>query len=632
MTMSAHRRSNLRVLAAGALAGLLGEALLLLAVQARTLEAGLRSDFRIVAALEPGLDAERRGVVEERLLALPGTEAMDYVSPEAAVERLSAVDPAFSQSVALIGENPVPGSFEATLAPEAVAQAAEWVKSAQTLPEVAEASYSAPAARAIVELQFYGRWLALLLSLAAAGAASSAAGALWRAWRAGLAPGALGRSAAVGGLCAAGFVLGAAVAAFSGRPSAGWAPGWPPAALQAAAAAAAWLVGFAWSLSTDAGGDGARGRERRAAAAALAMLVLSVAGPARAADARAQRRELEALGKELERLRAEAERYRDEAGRAEKDMKESRAAEKRLQSRIGALRKDLSEADGRRRSLGGKLAAIEAARGEARRRLSREVKDYSRRGPLLAYAGSAGVLEDVVRRGALRAKADYLEGVRSVRDRTAGEHAAAERKKASLERKAKAGLSELEATRRTGALAQEAYETTSRRVGEAEARMRALEESRKALANLVRDLEKRESKAAQASFKAEPAVHPKTLPWPVSGKVVSAFGKKRVEELGTWTIHNGIEISAEAGTQVRPVLAGEVIYSGPFRSYGNVVIVNHGGGFYSIYGHLAGPLQPKGARARPEVALGVIAAGGGKVYLELRQAGRALDPMKWLKP
>ena len=147
----------------------------------------------------------------------------------------------------------------------------------------------------------------------------------------------------------------------------------------------------------------------------------------------------------------------------------------------------------------------------------------------------------------------------------------------------------------------------------------------------MRDLEKRESKTTQATFKAEPSVRPKTLPWPVSGRVVTSFGKKRVEELGTWTIHNGIEIAADAGTQVRPVLSGEVIYSGPFRSYGNVVIVNHGGGFYSIYGHLAGPLQPKGAKARPEVALGAVASGEGRLYLELRQAGRALDPVKWLK-
>lgn len=312
-------------------------------------------------------------------------------------------------------------------------------------------------------------------------------------------------------------------------------------------------------------------------------------------------------------------------------MKERRAEEKRLSGKIAVLRRDLDEADGRRRSLGGRLAAIETARADARRKLSRELKDYSRRSPLLAYAGSIGVLEDVVRRGAVRAKADYLEGVRSVRDRTADEHAAAERKKAALERKAKAGLSELARTRLSGVKAQEAYETTSRRAGEAEARLRALEESRKALANLVRDLEKRESKAAQAAFKADPAIRPKTLPWPVQGRVVSSFGKKRVVELGTWTIHNGVEIAAAAGTQVRPVRAGEVIYSGPFRSYGNVVIVNHGGGFYSIYGHLAGPLQPKGARARPEVALGVIAPEGGRVYLELRQAGRALDPMKWLK-
>lgn len=631
MNMPAHRRSNLRVLAAGALAGLLVEALLLLSSHARALEAGLREDFRVVVALESGLDAERRGVVEERLLALPGTESVEYLSPAAAIERLAAVDPAFPQALALIGENPVPGSFEAALSPEAVAQAAEWVKSAETLPEVAEATYSAPAARAVVELQFYARWLNLLLSLAGTGVALAAAASVWLAWRSGNAAGSARRAGMAGAVCAAGFVLGAVVAALTARPAAGWAPGWPAAAAQLAAVLLAGLGAFAWGLSSEASEDGSRGRERRAVTAALAVFFLVAQLPARAADAPSQRRELEALTKELEKMRGEADRYRDEAGRAEKDMKDSRAQQKRLEGKIGILRKDLDEADGRRRSLGGRLAAIETARSEARRKLSRELKDYSRRGPLLAYAGSAGVLEDVVRRGALRAKAEYLEGVRSVRDKTADEHAAAERKKASLERKAKAGLSELERTRRSGVLAQEAYETTSKKAGEAEARLRALEESRKALASLVRDLEKRESKAAQASFKAEPAIRAKTLPWPVQGKVVSAFGKKRVAELGTWTIHNGIEIASEPGTQVRPVRAGEVIYSGPFRSYGNVVIVNHGGGFYSIYGHLAGPLQPKGAKARPEVALGAVAAGEGRLYLELRQAGRALDPVKWLK-
>ncbi|TPW19018.1 MAG: hypothetical protein FD126_3107, partial [Elusimicrobia bacterium] len=139
MTMPAQRRSNLRVLAAGALVGLLSEAVLVVATQARLLEASLRSEFRVVAALEPGLDAERRGVVEERLLALPGTESAAYVSPEAAIDRLAELDPSFPKAVALIGENPVPGSFEVTLSPEAVAQAAEWVKSAETLAEVAEA-------------------------------------------------------------------------------------------------------------------------------------------------------------------------------------------------------------------------------------------------------------------------------------------------------------------------------------------------------------------------------------------------------------------------------------------------------------------------------------------------------------
>ncbi|MDE2291409.1 MAG: peptidoglycan DD-metalloendopeptidase family protein, partial [Elusimicrobia bacterium] len=211
------------------------------------------------------------------------------------------------------------------------------------------------------------------------------------------------------------------------------------------------------------------------------------------------------------------------------------------------------------------------------------------------------------------------------------EHAAAERRRAALARKTKAELSELARTRRSKDQMQAAYEENERRIDAAEARIRGLEQSRKALTDLVRSLERRESRAAQASYKALPPVRPHSLPWPVAGKVVSAFGKMRVAELGTWTIHNGVEIAAPPGSPVRPVRPGTVIYSGPFRSYGNVVIVNHGGGFYSIYGRLDGPLLAKGVRARPDAPLGVVGASQRKVYLELRQAGRALDPLRWLR-
>ncbi|MBI3298771.1 MAG: peptidoglycan DD-metalloendopeptidase family protein [Elusimicrobia bacterium] len=631
--MSAIRRVNSRVFLAAVMAGLLGESLLILEAQSRALEAAVRGDFRVVAALEAGVDEERRGVVEERLLALPGTETVDYVSPARVVERLAERDPGFPQAVALIGENPVPGFFEARLAAGQVAQAAEWVKAAEAIGELAEVSYSAPAARAVVELQFYARWARLVLGAAACLAGAAAAAWLWGAWRSGtLAEGAR-RSAGAALAAAGGWCAGALAAAAAARPAAAWNPAWPEPAVQAGALALCTLFILAWRAASEpAAGPASRGRERRAAAVALTLFAAAWALPGRAAEPAAKhKRELQALTRELEKAKGEAERFRAEAGKAERELGQTRRKQGRLESRIASLRRQSDEADGTRRSLGGRLATLDLARAEVRRRLARELSDYSRRETLLASAGTVGVLEDAVRRGAVHAKTAYLGGVSAEHRRTATEHAAAERRRAALSRKTRSELSELERARKSGAKARETFAETTRRMGEAEARIRGLEESRRALTSLVRELEKREPKSAQAAYRADPPVKARSLPWPLAGKVVSRFGKRRVPELGTWTVHNGVEIAAPAaGAVVRPVLPGEIIFSGPFRSYGNVVIVNHGGGFYSIYGHLQGPLQAKGTRVRPEAVLGK--AAGNKVYLELRQAGRALDPLRWLKP
>ncbi|MBI5596467.1 MAG: hypothetical protein HY928_10305 [Elusimicrobia bacterium] len=140
MSTISGRRTVLRLAAAGLLGGLFTESLLVMLAQARRLEAALSEDFRVVAALESAVDSESRGVAEERLLALAGTESAAYVSAEEAVERLSSRDPSLSQSVAVVGENPIPGFFEVKLAGEHVAQVADWVKAAEAVPELSEIS------------------------------------------------------------------------------------------------------------------------------------------------------------------------------------------------------------------------------------------------------------------------------------------------------------------------------------------------------------------------------------------------------------------------------------------------------------------------------------------------------------
>lgn len=130
-----------------------------------------------------------------------------------------------------------------------------------------------------------------------------------------------------------------------------------------------------------------------------------------------------------------------------------------------------------------------------------------------------------------------------------------------------------------------------------------------------------------------------SLPWPVQGAVISKFGKEYQQNLNTWIFRDGIKIAAKAGENVKSVQAGEVIYAGPFRSYGNVVIVDHGKGFFTIYGFLSQISAAVGEKLPQGGLVGLAgrdtqqSSGTGRyaVYFETRQGTTAVDPLEWLK-
>ncbi len=148
------------------------------------------------------------------------------------------------------------------------------------------------------------------------------------------------------------------------------------------------------------------------------------------------------------------------------------------------------------------------------------------------------------------------------------------------------------------------------------------------------------TKAKKQSSIATIDVPRHSLPWPVKGQIISAFGKEYRRDLNTWIFRDGIKIAAKSGEPVRSVAAGEVIYAGPFRSYGNVVIVDHGKGFFSIYGFLStieavvGEKLPQGGIIGTAGRDTQQSSGTGRyaVYFETRQGATAVDPAQWLKP
>lgn len=125
------------------------------------------------------------------------------------------------------------------------------------------------------------------------------------------------------------------------------------------------------------------------------------------------------------------------------------------------------------------------------------------------------------------------------------------------------------------------------------------------------------------------------LEWPVSGKVFERFGRQRNPKFATFTINNGLKIEALAGTQVRAVFSGTVLFSQWFKGYGNLIILDHGNRVFSLYGNVKASTVAVGDR----IATGQPIAGvgeseetsSGHLYFEIRQDNRPDDPQKWLR-
>ncbi len=124
------------------------------------------------------------------------------------------------------------------------------------------------------------------------------------------------------------------------------------------------------------------------------------------------------------------------------------------------------------------------------------------------------------------------------------------------------------------------------------------------------------------------------LDWPVPGRITGRFGQ-RSGRFGDATVRNGIEIAAVEGTAVHAVHPGTVSFADAFIGFGNLVIVDHGGNTYSLYGYLDAISVTRGDAidSGSEVGrVGSAPAGPAALYLEIRIDGRSVDPVQWLKP
>jgi septal ring factor EnvC (AmiA/AmiB activator) len=124
------------------------------------------------------------------------------------------------------------------------------------------------------------------------------------------------------------------------------------------------------------------------------------------------------------------------------------------------------------------------------------------------------------------------------------------------------------------------------------------------------------------------------LEWPVMGELASRFGQPASRQGGA-LIRTGMEIAAPEGTSVRAIHGGTVGYAEGYTGLGTLVILDHGGNNYSLYGYLLSLSVQRGevVEAGEEVGrVGPSPAGTPELYFELRIDGRSVDPVQWLKP
>ncbi|HLO25089.1 MAG TPA: peptidoglycan DD-metalloendopeptidase family protein [Geobacteraceae bacterium] len=125
------------------------------------------------------------------------------------------------------------------------------------------------------------------------------------------------------------------------------------------------------------------------------------------------------------------------------------------------------------------------------------------------------------------------------------------------------------------------------------------------------------------------------LSMPAKGELVGSFGRHKHPEFNSYTVSNGITIAAPVGTDIRSVYEGQIIFADYFKGYGNMVIVDHGGGYFSLYAHAERILKKVGAPVSRNETVAKVgdtdSTRGAMLYFEIRYQGKPVDPAPWFR-
>jgi len=167
-----------------------------------------------------------------------------------------------------------------------------------------------------------------------------------------------------------------------------------------------------------------------------------------------------------------------------------------------------------------------------------------------------------------------------------------------------------------------------------------LKQAKKDLEKLMDSLWARKSRSRKGFAKVSDrgfAARKGTLKPPIEGKIQKKFGKYKDPKFFTYQFHKGLDISAKSGGPIQSVYEGTVVYSGWFKGFGQIIIIDHGGGYHTLSANTQDLFKGVGDEVGEGERVGKLASKSElpiyqkpHLYFEVREHGKSVDPLLWL--
>lgn len=377
------------------------------------------------------------------------------------------------------------------------------------------------------------------------------------------------------------------------------------------------------------------------AARAAAFLLAALLAPAAGADSRVQQNaeQLEKLRSRIQSLEQTLEKDRGRRDRLRNQLEDSERRYTELGATLGGLRQKIAEQSARRRKTEQQRREAEALMQRHKQALARQV----RASYIIGQRGQSKLAlnqDHGQRLSRVMTYYDYLNRARARRIETILDQVQALEALSAKLRKETAEL-DLTRSRHEGTLAalealraerQEMVRSLRERITGEEEELQQLQADEKQLTRLMRELRKTVADLPGAAPGARPFAKLRgKLPWPLRGKLLAQYGEPKSGRL-KW---NGLWIAAPEGASVKAVAPGRVAYVGWMHRYGLIAVLEHEGGYYSLYGHNQSVAISVGDQVQPGDVISTVGATGGHekngLYFELRKGTDPVNPKPWLK-